>query len=212
MSSAKSSSKDRDNDYPDRFVRYCSRACQKAAWPTHKQRCHTGADFQALLDEDEEAKAINRAFSQWLACWRNTLHTVAISALNLANSLPDKLATHFVFLEMERRPNPPSVLQSFRMLHGEVMSRDDFVEVLRKEDCTQDEIDDWRNDDRGDHTVHIAIKFGTFMRFLWFSLRGLGRWRNVDKATADKLAANWVHALMGSIEMGSHRIRNGNII
>ncbi|EMD37566.1 hypothetical protein CERSUDRAFT_123486 [Gelatoporia subvermispora B] len=185
-----------------KFVRYCSRACQRAAWKTHKPRCQTGAEFRAALAEDDEAQAINDAFSAWLNCWRNTINTCTIRAFDLANSPSDKLATHFVFIKVEPRLGLSTVVQSFQMLSGKVMFRDDFIQVLRDRDCTQEQIDDWRNDDRGDHTVHIAIEFASFFRFLWFSLRDLSKWREMDKKTSADRAATWAPVLQACIETG----------
>lgn len=75
------------------FVKYCSRDCQKAAWPTHKQSCLVAVDFHKTIKERGNEEFVV-AFNKWLDCWRGTFFDMALSAMDLANHPPDRLATH----------------------------------------------------------------------------------------------------------------------
>ena len=80
---------------PHRMVCYCSRTCQKAAWKTHKKSCATTANLRAQMEADEDVRELNNDLSTWLGYWRAHLHMFSLSALDLANHPPDRLATHW---------------------------------------------------------------------------------------------------------------------
>ncbi|KAH9839335.1 uncharacterized protein C8Q71DRAFT_748999 [Rhodofomes roseus] len=85
-----------------RMVRYCSRACQENAWPTHRASCATGGDFKDSLDQ--RSKKLNHSFTKFLDYYRPLICMTAPSAFNLANSSPDKLATHCMYVVLEQQP------------------------------------------------------------------------------------------------------------
>ncbi|OAX37408.1 hypothetical protein K503DRAFT_237719 [Rhizopogon vinicolor AM-OR11-026] len=96
-----------------RLVRYCSKECQVASWKIHKLRCNP--NLREKLAKDPVGYALNTALSKWINNWRGELHRWALWAMDLANSPPDQLATHCFVIEIERRMNPPSSLQFFRV-------------------------------------------------------------------------------------------------
>lgn len=155
----------------------------------------------SALSQDHDAKNLDKDFTKWLNCWRNTLTTIAPFAFDLANHPDDRLATHCMYIEVERNPSALTLEQSFKMLGGTILTRDEVVERFHELDATEEQIEDWKNDNRGDHTVHIIIRFYDLMRFLWFSLIDLSEYKE-DKKTSAMLAAGWSEALMSSIETG----------
>ncbi|KZT72238.1 hypothetical protein DAEQUDRAFT_64230 [Daedalea quercina L-15889] len=187
------------------FVRYCSYNCQKAAWSTHKTVCATGAAFKESLERPDnwQNKKLNDDFTKWLNYYRRLICTFsAVPAFNLANSPPDKLATHCMYLVIEHQPEARDVPFFFKMINGQIITREEMVETLQSMNLTDGQVDEWAQDNRGDHTVHIVIQFEGMLRFLWFSLRDLSRWRTINPATSNMLAGQWAEALAGAIETG----------
>ncbi len=73
---------------------------------------------------------------------------------------------------------------------------------MRELDCTEEYIQEWAEDARGDHTVQICIICETTMRFLFFSLRDLSKYRSIDKESSRKLSETWAEVLQSLIETG----------
>ncbi|EPT04495.1 hypothetical protein FOMPIDRAFT_36993, partial [Fomitopsis schrenkii] len=187
------------------FVRYCSRDCQKAAWKTHKKVCTSGGAFKDSLEQpgQRESKKLNDDFTKWLNYYRRLIYTVtAVFAFNLPNSPPNKLATHCMYIVCERRPSGTSPEFYFRMVSGQIITREAMVGILNNMDLTPEQVDEWASDNRGDHTVHIVFQFEDMLRFLWFSLGTLEPYKAVGKAEANLVAAQWADKLAGAIEMG----------
>ncbi|CCM01921.1 uncharacterized protein FIBRA_03993 [Fibroporia radiculosa] len=92
-----------------------------------------------------------------------------------------------------------------QMVQGKVYSHEQMAERLRELDCTEEQVQDWKNDNRGDHTVHIVIVFEDLARFLWFSLRDLERYKKNPQESAE-LAANWDQMFAAVIEQGPERL------
>jgi len=187
-----------------RFTRYCSRQCQVNAWPTHKAACSTGEPLKYSLDRpgNRESKKLNDDFTKWLNYYRNLICTVAKSAFNLANSPPNKHATHCMYLVAERQPEAGAIPFYFRMVSGQIISRQEMVDTFNTMDLTEEQVDSWARDNRGEHTVHIVIQFEDMLRFLWFSLGDIPRYRAIDSATANGLASEWTNVLVGAIDNG----------
>ncbi|PCH43418.1 hypothetical protein WOLCODRAFT_90277 [Wolfiporia cocos MD-104 SS10] len=144
--------------------------------PAHKSlRKQQKKQDRMLFWMDDELEQMNSDFTKWLNCWRQTIHTVAIHAYDLPNYPHDRLATHWevIFIKVERRPGIASVSRSFRMVAGRVLARSEFVDYMRENECSEEDIKDWEDDNRGDHTVHIIIVFHGLMRMLWFTIRDL---------------------------------------
>lgn len=82
------------------------------------------------------------------------------------------------------------------------MSRDEFATTLRELETSEEDVQEWLQDVRGDHTVHICVLFEDAARFLWFSLMDLTEYRNTDKETSKLLGENWASYLASKIERG----------
>ncbi|KAF9078656.1 hypothetical protein BDP27DRAFT_1309961 [Rhodocollybia butyracea] len=126
-----------------RFVRYCSRGCQRAAWSTHK----TTATIETL--------------SKWINAWRMSLTSWSLWALAPNASEKDKLSTHCFTLRLED------------LAEVGVLPRTRIYELLQEEDVAQHQIDNFVGDVRGDHTVQIVVFSPGFLRFVYFSIRDI---------------------------------------
>jgi len=185
-----------------RLVRYCSRDCQKKSWPTHKRFCSSEA--LDILAQDPALEIVHDALSKWIYYWRETLHRWSLWALDLPNHPEDRLSTHCFSIQLEMRRDPPSVPgQSFRMVGGDVLTREEIISILVKLEMPQHSIHQWANDRRGDNTVQIVIVCENLIQFMWFSLRDLQSLRpSLPAHISRALAENWDDALAGIIESG----------
>ncbi|KAF8830346.1 hypothetical protein HHX47_DHR2000724 [Lentinula edodes] len=78
-----------------RFVRYCSRGCQRAAWSAHKKSCKTTKDLREVTESDRDVHIANEKLSKWMNTWRMSLTSWSLWALSPNASEKDKLATHW---------------------------------------------------------------------------------------------------------------------
>ncbi|KAH7867818.1 uncharacterized protein C8R40DRAFT_1075331 [Lentinula edodes] len=97
-----------------RFVRYCSRGCQRAAWSAHKKSCKTTKDLREVTESDRDIHIANEKLSKWMNTWRMSLTSWSLWALSPNASEKDKLATHCFVLHLDHRPDAPSPAQLFR--------------------------------------------------------------------------------------------------
>jgi hypothetical protein len=81
-------------------------------------------------------------------------------------------------------------------------------EVLHDFETSQEDIDDWVKDRRGNDTAQICIVCETTLRFLWFSLREayLEELRTSDSNISRSLAENWEDNLTRVIETGDRTL------
>lgn len=77
------------------MVHYCSKACQKGAWKTHKPRCANGSKMREQMVENETFAMITKVLDGWLKYWRNSFHTYGLISMDLANHPDGRLATHW---------------------------------------------------------------------------------------------------------------------
>jgi len=149
---------------------------------------------------------LNATLTKWMNHWRIALTDWSVFALDMANHPRDRLSTHCFVIELELRANPPSVAQSFRMVGGEVMSRERVhQEVFVDLGMTPKQISSWKDDVRGDDTVQVVIIAEGMLRLFWFSLRDAAKRSqgNADEKTVSKaLAEDWESSLMVAIERG----------
>lgn len=54
------------------------------------------------------------------------------------------------------------------MMHGQLLSRDDFLELCAKNEAPKDMIETFKKDQRGNSTVQIILICESFFRFIWF--------------------------------------------
>ncbi|KAA1476069.1 hypothetical protein DENSPDRAFT_932779 [Dentipellis sp. KUC8613] len=185
-------------------VRYCSKECQTKAWPTHKKSCRATVALLESLSTDPDGVALNAALSRWISIWRPVLMKFAVAGLNLPNNTAeDRLATHIVVIEIERRPHPPSHAKFFKLRHGAIMTNDEWAEAMARSLATPEQVEDWRRDQRGNDTVRIVVACEDLLRFLFFSFRDGGRSeREKDREVAQQLGKFWVTALRMKIDSG----------
>ncbi|KAL4254243.1 MYND-type zinc finger protein samB [Abortiporus biennis] len=203
----------RDNDYSERcsycfkhvgkanlkkcsrclMVRYCSKDCQRAAWKSHKDRCKTGGKHQEMMEKDEELRLWDKELTEWLSYWRRTLQSYSLMSMDLPNSPDDKLATHCMVLQLEYRENPPSPALRYSLVHGDVMSRAQFGDLLRTCDATEETVQKWLNDKRGDQ-------------------EGFKMKQSVDKETSTALVAGWEEGLRYSFHTGYNPVANSSVL
>ncbi|KAH7924245.1 hypothetical protein BV22DRAFT_1035302 [Leucogyrophana mollusca] len=182
-----------------RLVRYCSKECQVASWKTHKSRCTPRESYA----QDPTSHALNTALSRWINNWRDELHNWCLWAFDLANHPADRLATHIFVIELERRPNPPSPSQFFKMHGGGVETREGLINGLRKIDGASDDTVACVNENRGPDTAQIVVLCEDLIRFLWFSLRdGGASFRNRDPAFSRAMAEGWVGDMKEAVYTG----------
>ncbi|GAW02112.1 hypothetical protein LENED_003745 [Lentinula edodes] len=136
-----------------RFVRYCSRGCQRAAWSAHKKSCKTTKDLREVTKSDRDVHIANEKLSKWMNTWRMSLTSWSLWALSPNASEKDKLATHCFVLHLDNRPDAPSPAQLFRLREVAVLSRSRVHDLFIEHDVSQHHIDDFLTDLRGENTV-----------------------------------------------------------
>ncbi|TFY66352.1 hypothetical protein EVG20_g4735 [Dentipellis fragilis] len=183
------------------------------AWPTHKKSCQATVALRESLSTDPDGAALNAALSRWISIWRPVLMKFAVIGLNLPNNTAeDRLATHIVVIEIERRPNPPSHAKFFKLRHGAVMTNDEWAEAMTRSLATEQQVEDWRRDQRGNDTVRIVVACEDLLRFLFFSFRDGGRSeREKDREIARQLGMLWVTALRMKIEAGDFAMEDSEL-
>ncbi|KAF9052270.1 hypothetical protein BDZ89DRAFT_423180 [Hymenopellis radicata] len=179
--------------------RYCSRSCQKEAWPTHKQGCNT--KLRDAIADDPDAEAMNNALSKWVNAWKLSLHSWSYWSMNLARRERDYLPTSVFFVKLTRRWDTQNSAQLFRLTEGAVLTREDIIRKMHQVGAPQDSIDSWTV--RGNDAVQIAVEAEGFLRFLWFSFRDADdRFKREPTRLADEMAAQWLPYLKNAIETG----------
>ncbi|GJE92286.1 hypothetical protein PsYK624_084400 [Phanerochaete sordida] len=159
-----------------------------------------GATNSQQSDSTEEYV---HAFNKWLDRWRGHLYEQAIFAMDLANHPPDRLATHVVFILVERtEPKPAERERWFKVVGAEVLSREERSTALLDFGVTQEQVDTLNRDSRGDHTIQINIIAGEHLRMLWCSFRDLSKYQDMDKAASASLADMWEQALIAKVASG----------
>jgi len=117
------------------------------------------------------------------------------------------MASHIFFIRIEPRPNATQRTQTFRMVSGEVISRDDFRQIMIMMGTSPEEMQDWENDQRGDDTVQISVycqgPLPHYMRWIWYTMvDGGAHHRNNSPEISRAIANNWEEKLMDIIDSG----------
>ena len=77
------------------MVKYCSKDCERAAWPRHRRTCSTLANVKEQLSKPENsaAKEKQERITRWVSFWTRYLVEYGIYGINLADN-PERLTTH----------------------------------------------------------------------------------------------------------------------
>ncbi|KAF7793898.1 hypothetical protein EIP86_005020 [Pleurotus ostreatoroseus] len=185
-----------------RLVKYCSKECQRAAWPAHKTRCILGSAVTRDMGAADEE--FSTAMSKWMNCWRGTLALFCVPAMDLPNHPPNRLSTHCVAIELKRNSNAPTRAQAFSMVQGAIMSRQDFTRLILADIYSEEAIEAWEKDNRGDHSLQVCIGCENHMRFVWLQMseENIQYFRSMNPAETAYLAAVWEKELIEKIASG----------
>jgi len=184
-----------------RLVRYCSKACQASAWPTHKIRCN---DIRDTIDNPEDA-SLYAELTHWKNEWSGALRYISLWAFDLVNNPRDRLATHCMMIQIEPRSTRPSRARAFTMLHGQVLSRHAFLGLCDKNKAPTEMIDIFKKDQRGNDAVQIIIICEGFFRLIWFQFPEVElEHARSKKPSVSALGADyWDEGLKDAIEAGT---------
>lgn len=75
----------------NRWARYCSRECQKAAWVAHKPHC---VNIEAEKQKDNTYIDTYITVRAWADAWVESMEAYSLFAANLANQPENYLQTH----------------------------------------------------------------------------------------------------------------------
>ncbi|CAL1707227.1 unnamed protein product [Somion occarium] len=125
------------------------------------------------MAENEDYAELNHALNEWLNFWRMLIHNIGVVAMDLGNHPDDRLATHVWVLELERRPEAATPVHLFKLTKASIMSREEVAQLLREKETSEEDVQEWVNDNRGDHTLHTAVFVEDHVRFMWVSFRSL---------------------------------------
>ncbi|KAA1476070.1 hypothetical protein DENSPDRAFT_842959 [Dentipellis sp. KUC8613] len=186
--------------------RYCSKECQRKAWPAHKNGCQASSKFREEMLVDSELAARNSTLSRWISKWQPVIVNAAVDALNLPNnSAEDYLVTHSVFIEIGKRPDPPnrSAGMAYKVLRGCVMTNDEWIQEMISRGASDEHVEGWGREDRGPDVARIIIHCGDLLRFLYLSLGATRETRrHEDRLAAHLLNLCWYEVLCREIHSG----------
>ncbi|TFY66726.1 hypothetical protein EVG20_g4367 [Dentipellis fragilis] len=123
---------------------YCSKECQKENWESHKSECWRVVELAHELSDNPAASRWNAELNRWVMTWKSTLFLWSIVAMDLPNKPPDYLSTHFMWITLVQRPDPPRRQQLFRLHWAANATNDGFAETMRDiDEDHQKKLDKW---------------------------------------------------------------------
>ncbi|KIY44573.1 hypothetical protein FISHEDRAFT_77484 [Fistulina hepatica ATCC 64428] len=97
---------------------------------------------------------------------------------------------------------PPEKL--FQMVHGEIITRDELQRYFEETDCPSNFLENWKQDQRGDNCIQIAIDAEGFTRLLWAQFRDIEvRLAQKQSEVGRLIVENWVEDLTDAIDKGN---------
>lgn len=96
---------------------------------------------------------------------------------------------------------------SHQMFAGEVMTREEFKNVMRFKHILEPQVARWGQDNRGDHTVQVCLFADYELRNMYLSTSDLSSLVSVDQAQSARVAQGWADALRDAIRKGDYHTR-----
>ena len=88
----------------DSVTKYCSRSCQKTAWPGHKSTC--GSFVRAREEFLYSGNAVMAdkytTISKWATCWKETLVSYGLAGMDITHHPADRMSTH-MYVQVRRQ-------------------------------------------------------------------------------------------------------------
>ncbi|KAJ7701287.1 hypothetical protein B0H14DRAFT_3032505 [Mycena olivaceomarginata] len=208
-------------------AKYCSQACQKAHWKTHKAYCRSPEEGN-LQTDDDAWKSVFKEYGHkktgvlepvtetlvqqsvrlraWTDKWGPTVLNWALWAMHIPSSSTseDKL-TNFTFMfELQRRPNPLTPEHYFEMHGAEIMHTSEVI-LLLKHMKRADILEEWQKLPRRKDSIQIMIVWKGHIIYLE---RPVSNFNDLRKKARDDpmllgydaLAKNWVEELRKAID------------
>ncbi|KAJ7196643.1 hypothetical protein GGX14DRAFT_473110 [Mycena pura] len=112
-------------------VFYCSSACQRADWASHKALCKKQAAMRQGLNAPE-ARDLSDDFDAWRSAMGAMLYTwICVGALELSKH-PENIQSKFIVLVLRTRtPRPAAVLKLFEFVDIAVFDRAEHAQRIR---------------------------------------------------------------------------------
>ncbi|KAJ3925845.1 MAG: hypothetical protein NXY57DRAFT_1030838, partial [Lentinula lateritia] len=171
-----------------RNARYCSAACQKEHWKTHKAFCKS--PDKSKLETDDES-------------WKNVFQEYGHKKTSVLTPVTESVQQQFMF-ELQRRADPPTPEHYFEMHGAEIMHASEVIALLNYMKRS-DILEEWRKIPRRKDTIQIMI---VWKGHIIYCERHVPNFKDLRKKAQDDptrlghdaLANNWVEELRKAID------------